>query len=92
MLLAVCLYGFAAVICIAVEAPILTGVIGADVNARHATTLRPLVFILFDLELAMPEPLEALFVNAAGMGDLKPVEFYCLRTSINENAVVMRNL
>ena len=55
MLLAICLYCFATVICITIETTVFTGIICADINARHTTAFGPLVFILLDLELTMPK-------------------------------------
>ena len=92
MLFTVCLHRFATIICIAIQTAVFAGVICANIDARNTAAFEPLVFILFDLELAMPEPLQPLLINAACMGDLKPVELYCLRTGINVYAIVMRNL
>ena len=89
MLLAVCLYYFATVICIAIETTILAGVISADINASYTAAFRTLVFVLLNLESTMPEPFQPLFVNTACMGDLKPVEIYCFRTGVNINTIVM---
>ena len=92
MLLAVCLYSFATVICITIEATIFASIICANIDARHTAAFGPLVFILLDLELTMTEAFQPLLVNAAGMGDLKPVEIYCLCTGVNVDAIVMRSL
>lgn len=55
MLLAVCLYSFATVICITIEATVFASIICANIDARHTATFGPLVFILLDFELIMPK-------------------------------------